>query len=210
MDALGNLVVAWEAELVGELHNIYARLFDADGAPLTGEFRVSATVAGAQKAPDVARQGTGEFLVVWESFGQDGDQTGVYGQRFTALGAASGPEFRVNLGTVDSQLEPSVGLAADGTAVVAFRDVARGVLGRAFAADGSTFGGDFCINEPSPLDRGHPSIAVAGDADFVVAWESDGQDGSGFGNRARLFAGNFLFRDGSESANTAAWTATVP
>ena len=99
MDALGNLVVAWEAELVGELHNIYARLFDADGAPLTGEFRVSATVAGAQKAPDVARQGTGEFLVVWESFGQDGDQTGVYGQRFTALGAASGPEFRVNLAT---------------------------------------------------------------------------------------------------------------
>lgn len=210
MDALGNLVVAWEAELVGELHDIYARLFDADGAPLTGEFRVNATVAGEQKVPDVARQGSGEFLVVWESFGQDGDQTGVYGQRYTALGAASGPEFRVNLGTVDSQLEPSVGLAADGTAVVAFRDVSIGVLGRVFAADGSTFGGDFRISEPSPLDRGHPSIAVAGDADFVVAWESDGQDGSGFGIRARLFAGNFLFRDGFESANTAAWSATAP
>ena len=86
----------------------------------------------------------------------------------------------------------------------------RGVLGRVFAADGSTFGGDFRISEPSPLDRGHPSIAVAGDADFVVAWESDGQDGSGFGIRTRLFAGNFLFRDGFERANTAAWSATVP
>ncbi len=194
MDALGNLVVAWEAELVGELHDIYARRFDAEGVPLADELLVNATVAGVQKAPDVARQGTGEFLVVWESVGQDGDQTGVYGQRYTALGAASGPEFRVNLGTAESQLEPSVGLAADGTAVVAFRDVSRGVVGRAFAADGSTFGGDFRISEPSPLDRGHPSIAVAGDADFVVAWESDGQDGSGFGIRARLFAGNFLFR----------------
>ena len=111
---------------------------------------------------------------------------------------------------MDSQLEPSVGLAGDGTAVVAFRDVSRGVLGRALAADGSTFGGDFRISEPSPLDRGHPAIAVAGDADFVVAWESDGQDGSGFGIRARLFAGNFLFRDGFESANTVAWSATVP
>lgn len=210
MDALGNLVVAWEAEVVGEEQNIYARRFDAAGVPLADEFQVNATVAGGQKAPDVARQGTGEFLVVWESFGQDGDQTGVYGQRYTALGATSGPEFRVNLRTVDSQLEPAVGLAADGTAVIAFRDVARGVLGRAFAADGSSFGGDFRISEPSPLDRGHPSIAVAGNSDFVVAWEGDGQDGSGFGIRARLFAGNFLFRDGFESTNTAAWSATVP
>lgn len=210
MDALGNLVVAWEAEVVGDVHNIYARRFDAAGAPLADEFRVNATAAGVQKAPDVARQGTGEFLVVWESIGQDGDQTGVYGQRFTALGATSGPEFRVNLGTVASQVEPSVGLAADGTAVVAFRDASRGVLGRAFAADGSNFGGDFRISEPSALVRSHPSIAVAGNADFVVAWESDGQDGSGFGVRTRLFAGNFLFRDDFESANTAAWSATVP
>lgn len=210
MDALGNLVVAWEAEIVGEVHNIYARRFDAAGAPLSDEFRVNATVTGSQKAPDVARRGTGEFLVVWESDGQDGDGLGVYGQRFSALGVATGPEFRVNLGTAVSQHDPSVGLAADGTAVVAFRHASRGVLGRAFAPDGSTFGGDFRISDPSPLDRGSPSIAVAADGDFVVTWESDGQDGSGFGIRTRLFAGNFLFRDDFESADTAAWSAAVP
>jgi len=210
MDALGNLVVAWEAEIAGEEQNIYARRFDAAGTPLSDEFRVNATVAGGQKEPDVARRGTGEFLVVWESLGQDGDGAGVYGQRYSALGVASGPEFRVNLGTAVSQFEPSVGLASDGTAVVAFRDISRGVLGRVFAPDGSTFGGDFRISEPSPLDRGSPVIAVAGNADFVVAWESDGQDGSGFGIRARLFAGDFLFRDDFESANTAAWSSTVP
>jgi hypothetical protein len=59
MDALGNLVVAWEAEIVGEVHNIYARRFDAAGAPLSDEFRVNATVTGSQKAPDVARRGDG-------------------------------------------------------------------------------------------------------------------------------------------------------
>lgn len=210
MDALGNLIVAWEAEVVGEAHNIYARRFDAAGAPASDEFRVNATVAGSQKAADVARRGTGEFLVVWESDGQDGDGIGVYGQRFSALGVASGPEFRVNLGTAVSQSEPSVALAADGTAVVAFRHASRGVLGRAFAADGSSFGGDFPISDPSALERGGPSIAMAGGGDFVVAWESDGQDGSGFAIRARMFAGDFLFRDSFESANSAAWSATVP
>lgn len=210
MDAVGNLVVVWEAEIVGEEQNIYARRFDSAGTPLSDEFRVNATVAGGQKEPDVARRGTGEFLVVWESLGQDGDGVGVYGQRYSALGVASGSEFRVNLGTAVSQFEPSVGLASDGTAVVAFRDISRGVLGRVFAADGSTFGGDFRISEPSPLDRGNPSIAVAASADFVVTWESDGQDGSGFGIRARLFSGDFLFRDDFESANSAAWSATVP
>ena len=210
MDAVGNLIVAWEAEVVGEQHNIHARRFDAAGSPVSDEFRVNSTVAGSQKAPDVARKGTGEFLVVWESVGQDGDGSGVYGQRFSALGVASGPEFRVNLGTAVSQVEPSVGLATDGTAIVAFHDAARGILGRAFAANGSAFGGDFRISEPSALERGNPSIAVAGSGDFVVVWESDGQDGSGFGIRTRLFAGDFLFRDDFESGNSAAWSVTFP
>lgn len=208
-DGTGELVVVWEAEVAKELHNIYARLFDADGDPLDDEFRVNATVAGSQKAPDVARLGTGEFMVVWESTGQDGDGIGIYGQRFSKLGVASGPEFRVNLGTAASQFDPSLGLTADGTALISFRHASRGVLGRAFAADGATYGGDFQISDPSPLERGSPSTAVAANGDFVVAWESEGQDGSGFGIRMRMYSGNFLFRDDFESGNTDAWTTTA-
>ena len=162
MDVLGNLVVAWEAEASsGKLHNIFMLVSSTPTAcrspANSGSMR---RWPGRKRRRDVARQGTGEFLAVWESFGQDGDQTGVYGSDFTALGAASGPEFRVNLGTAESQLEPSVGLAADGTAVVAFRDVARGVLGRAFAAERIHFRRRFpdqraVATRPwPPLDRG--------------------------------------------------------
>jgi hypothetical protein len=210
MDGVGNLIVVWEAEVTGEAHNIHGRLFDAAGAPLTGEFRVNSTISFDQIQPDVARNAAGEFIVVWESDDQDGNQAGVYGQRYTALGASSGDEFRVNLRTVGSQDQASVGIASNGIAVVAFHDALLGVLGRAFDASGASFGGDFRINDPLPLDRTSPAIAVRPNGDFVVAWESDGQDGSGFGIRARMFQGSFLFRDGFESENTAAWTLTVP
>jgi hypothetical protein len=212
MDALGNIVVVWQCDEVGQGINVYARRFDADGDPLGGEFRVNTTVAGQQQLPDVAVRASGEFVVVWQGGGQDGDGDGIFAQRYLADGSPSGGELRVNLGTAGNQLAPSVGVADDGTTIVAFRDNAPqiGILARAFDASGAFLGGDFRVSNPTPTDDGAPSIAVAADGDFVVAWESDGYEGGNYGIRARRFAGNFLFRDGFESGNTAAWSFVLP
>ena len=38
-------------------------------------------------APSVAVDAGGNFAVVWESFGQDGNSFGVFGQRYASSGA---------------------------------------------------------------------------------------------------------------------------
>jgi len=90
MDAAGDFVVAWHAghyfPPVGPL-GIWARRFVRDGTAATGEFQVNTTsVNEGQVLPTVAMDDGGDFVVAWESHGQDpGDtatQAGVYAQLF--------------------------------------------------------------------------------------------------------------------------------
>src|SRR3954453_21381828 len=70
--------------------------------PLGPEFRVNTTTAGTQslnggfrgwgEQNTVAMDGSGNFVVVWEGNGP-GDADGIFGQRYTAAGAARGGEF---------------------------------------------------------------------------------------------------------------------
>ena len=210
-DDAGNLVVVWQNEEAGENRNVYYRLYDADGDPLTSGALATSTVTTDQKNADVAVQPNGEFAVVWQSSQQDGDNWGIYGRRFHANGTAVAGEFRVNLNTADSQTEPSAGVDANGTLVVAYRDIAHGgIVGRAFDASGNPVGGDVPISDPTPFDEASPALAMTSTGDFTVVWTADGLDPSGYAIRARSFAGNYLFRDGFESSATDAWSATAP
>src|SRR5262245_36609456 len=44
----------------------------------------------------VAADASGNFVVVWNSNGQDGSGYGILGQRYDSVGSALGTEFRVN------------------------------------------------------------------------------------------------------------------
>jgi hypothetical protein len=59
----------------------------------------------------VATEARGGFVVVWQSFSQDGSYFGVFGQRYDSNGAASGSEFQVNTYTARDQSAAAV--AAD-------------------------------------------------------------------------------------------------
>jgi hypothetical protein len=45
---------------------------------------VNTYTVGDQRAPSIAMDGSGNFVVAWSSAGQDGSVTGVYAQRFSA------------------------------------------------------------------------------------------------------------------------------
>ena len=50
----------------------------------------------------------GNFVVTWSSKDQDGDNWGVYAQRYNAAGVAQGGEFLVNVTTTKEQMHSSV------------------------------------------------------------------------------------------------------
>lgn len=41
--------------------------------------------AWAQEFPAIAANPAGNFVIVWESIGQDGQDTGIFGQRFAPI-----------------------------------------------------------------------------------------------------------------------------
>ena len=63
---------------------VYGQSYDATGAPRGGEFRVNATVVNEQALPTISADPNGNFVVVWQSGGQDGSSYGVFGQRYEA------------------------------------------------------------------------------------------------------------------------------
>jgi hypothetical protein len=71
----------------------------------------------------VASDAEGGFVVVWTSYGQDGDNDGVFGKSYDALGAPKGLEFRVNSETGNSQKQAAVASNPDGDAVVVWQSL---------------------------------------------------------------------------------------
>src|SRR5437870_8709772 len=102
----------------------------AAAQPLGSEFRVNTYTTSYQDSPRVAADSTGNFVVVWQSRGQDGSGVGVFGQRYSSSGAPQGPEFRVNTVTTDQQARPAVATDGAGNFVVVWEDCGNAVGGR--------------------------------------------------------------------------------
>jgi len=191
----GGFVVVWYSDgQDGSSLGIYGQRYRANGSPAGSEFPVNTTTQNIQQWPSVAGLADGGFVVTWSS--NDGDQYGVYGQRFRPRGQPRGGEFRVNTTTVDDQQRPSVAGFADGTFVVVWESQAQdyggtwGVYGQRFRANGTPLGGEFRVNNRRKDDQWNPSIAKLADGGFVVVWEATGQDGSGQGIFARRYDAN--------------------
>src|SRR5688572_31726976 len=93
------------------------------GGPIGDEFLVNTFTEGYQWEPSVAADADGDFVIVWESIGQDGDDEGVYGQRYAADGTPLGAEFQVNTETIGPQSEPDVAMDDAGNFVVVWRGI---------------------------------------------------------------------------------------
>src|SRR5512144_1755630 len=90
-DAAGNFVVAWTGNAQdGGGAGVYAQRYDALGTPRGGEFRVNTHTTDPQTWPSVAMSWAGDFVVTWSSMWQDGDDWGIFAQRFAASGARLG------------------------------------------------------------------------------------------------------------------------
>ena len=72
-----------------------------------------------QFAPAIAFDDSGNFVIIWQSYGQDKANTyGIFGQRYDSAGNAVGGEFQVNTTTSGDQDEVAVAMDADGDFVV--------------------------------------------------------------------------------------------
>ena len=190
-DASGNFVVVWESDGEdGSGAGIFGRRFDSGGSPLGPNFRVNSYTTGTQGGPRIATDASGNFVVVWAGYGQDGDLYGVFGRRFDSTGNPLGSDFQVNSYTTNTQSTPAIAMAAGGSFMVVWEGVdpnGRGIVGRRFDSAGSPLGADFQVNAYSTNYQTLPAVATDAGGNFVVVWTSDGQDGGLYGIFGRRF-----------------------
>jgi RHS repeat-associated protein len=108
--ASGQFVVAWRGiDTDGTGDNVYAQRFDADATAATSWFPVNSHRAESQSYPHVAMKDNGEFVVVWQSYGQDGSGQGVYARQFDATGQPDTlQDLRINDYTPNDQTRPVI------------------------------------------------------------------------------------------------------
>ncbi|MEO1520325.1 MAG: hypothetical protein AAFU78_06060, partial [Cyanobacteria bacterium J06633_2] len=141
IDGSGNFVIAW-TDNVGDRDSddtVNARRFDSAGTPLGESFLVSTIPDIDHDTPDIAMNASGEFVIAWESFGQDGDGSGVFAQKYNNAGEKSGDEIAVNTITIGNQDDPSVAIDANGNFFISWEGVGQdggGDLAGIFDLDG--------------------------------------------------------------------------
>jgi hypothetical protein len=165
----GGFVVAWEsADQDG--YGVFAQRF-GPGMPVSmvgGELRVNSFTTSDQRFVDVAADSVGNFVVVWESGFQDGDQQGVFGQLFRSDGTPAGGELQVSSETAYRQRFPAVAFSDSGTFVVVWNT----------SGGGSSTDGIFARRFTTPFAA---DADLDGVDDAVEDAAANGGDGNGDG-----------------------------
>ena len=147
-------------------------------------FGVNTYTTGAQRNPNVAMNANGDFVVVWESAGQDGSGLGVFGQRYDKNGITQGGEFQVNTFTTGDQRTPSVTMDANGNFVVVWNSRTNPSTNRIYMRRYNNLGvaltNEIQVDsETVNFDSVNPDVAMDADGDFVVVWEGYAWDENG-------------------------------
>ncbi len=173
----GGHVVAWSSsQQDGALGGIYAQMFDAGGNPTGGEFLVNTTTADNQDFPDIAALTGGDFVVTWESFGQDGEFGGIYMQRYTSAGVAVGSETLVNTTTAGGQSDAQVVPLSDGGFAVVWYDSSDdgSLRMQRYDAAGLATGGEVVVAEGNAAETPiWPRITEMESGRLAVVWTMD-------------------------------------
>ena len=185
IDDSGDFVVAWlrsgdsDDPPMGEF--IRFRRYNVNGTAKGDAVQIADDVAN-YNYPSIGMDGSGNFVITWVELLDSYD---ICARRFDANGNAIARQFGVNTYRPDAQLRSSVAVANDGRFVVVWHGPGDGsdrtVLGQKYASDGTAVGDEFQINTYITGHQWLAQVAIRDDGEFVTVWQSEGQDGDGYG-----------------------------
>jgi hypothetical protein len=210
MAANGSFVAVWSSYgQDGSGWGVYGQRFDRTGAPLGGEFRVNTSTVGDQSYASVASDAAGNFVVTWASHASG--RWVILTQCYNAAGNKVGGEMQVSTALSGDQLYPNVamndldnfvitwsGQGSDGHWDIYAQKFSwpTGLLG------GGAQGGNFRVNTTTASDQMYSAVALGVLGNFTIVWQSNGQDGSGWGIYGQQYTALGLALGGNFLVNT--------
>jgi len=189
----GDFVIVWESTGSYDTDtsdtSTQAQRHASNGTPVGGQFQVNSYTTGAQQQAAVAAATPGDFVVVWQSEGSYGTDTGSYSiqaQRYDATGTSVGVQFQVNSLTAGAQQQAAVAADTQGDFVVIWRSSgsygtdtsSTSIQAQRYDANGTRVGGQFQINSYTTSIQRDPTVAADAQGNFVAVWQSNGSYGN--------------------------------
>ncbi len=170
-------MVVWftDAGQDGSSHGIFGQLLDGSGNKIGSQIQINSYTTDSQWYPNIASNGT-NYMVAWDSVGQDGSLRGIYGQIISATGAKIGNEIPINTTTQYDQYQPSIA-ATDSTYLVVWTnnlyDPTKGsdVYAQCISSTGEKRGKEFIVNSIISANQELRHV-IAGKNYFLVIWDS--------------------------------------
>lgn len=159
VDAAGNTMVVWQSdhEQAQATPLLYGRIYDASGAPRTGEFRIAGPGASYETGGRVVADPAGGFLVLWSQ-----GSGGLFGRRFSAGGEPVGDAFVL----LTFAGYPKIAARPAGGFFLVWTD-GFGLHGAVLDSTGAL--GPARTFQAGPLVS-EPSVTVAPGGDILVTW----------------------------------------
>ena len=197
---------------------VYAKIYDANAQKIVNEFVVNKTLSNAQLDPNIGQLKNGKFIISWTSGGgQDGDRSGIFAQKFNALGEKEGEEFQVKTFNTDNNQSSSfaVGLS-DGGFVIAWKEHKNldgegySIWAKQYDKFGNIVKSDFQVNTSYESSQHHPQITQLEDGGYIIAWmslgdhdgDSSGVLGQRFDEDANKVGSEFIINDITSARQT--------
>jgi len=179
----------------GDMYWVFGQMYGNDGWPKGSEFQVNTYSTDSQDRPRAAALDDGRFVVVWQSWLQDGSGSGVYARVFdAALGTPVTGEFGVPTWTIDDQGGASATAVAGGKVIIAWEGSgdgdSYGIFARIFKSDGTPVGDDFQVNVFESEAQMAPHVATLNNGEVVAVWQTIRPTEDGWGISARRIAPN--------------------
>lgn len=184
-DAAGNFTVTWLQDRTS--NTICARQFDANGVPVTEPFNVSTTDIASITRPSIAMAPSGDFVVVWDGDPNRASLDDIHARCFAWDGTPQSDPFVANSLREGPQQWPQVAMGDANEFAVVWQhehddlNLATDIFARRFEFDGQPVDVETKLNGYVAGKQRYPEVAIRSDGSLIAAWESDDQDGSGYG-----------------------------
>jgi len=176
IDSHNHFIITWEDPRIG-IDNVFARIFDSSGSPLTNDFRVDQDRIASDPSIAVDRQD--HVIITWEkTIGQVFEHDDIFARIFDSTGAPLTNEFRVDQDSGTNEAgEPVIATDSNSNVIIAWTDSRNGsgdIFIRRFDNNGVPLGNELRIDQDTGFNNAEsPAIVTGSNDNFVITWVDD-------------------------------------
>lgn len=173
-NAAGQFVITWSGDGPGDSRGAYARFYNTDGNPVSGDVQVHDSTSDVQKQCRPLVFPDGRALITWTD--EDFSGGAVLYRIYDAQGNPLTGELTAHVSPIGNQKDQDAELLPDGGFVIVWNQSNQSVRLRYFDADGSPSSDEIVIATGSEINI--PTVAADGEGNVMVNWHEDVSGGT--------------------------------